>query len=103
MTATQRQFSPIFVATITASNVETKVSGKGARYLLCREATFARRGRPAQKRTVMSFGPAADKLRGLLQTGKPIDLAVQYDGGTIKALGVPRPQQVRAGADAPRR
>lgn len=99
-TPTARRFTPVFVATITAASVETKVSGTGSDYLICTDAEFVRANEEPQRRTVMAFGPAAEKVRSLLLPGKPVELAVQFDGGTIKALGAPRPKQKAAATAA---
>ncbi|WP_162815036.1 hypothetical protein [Erythrobacter aureus] len=97
MTApTARRFTPVFVATITATSIETKVSGTGADYLICTDAEFLREGQAPQSRTVMAFGHSVEKVRDLLSSGQPVELAVQFDGGTIKALGAPRPKQKAA-------
>ncbi len=95
-TPTARRFTPVFVATITATSVATKVSKNGADYLISPDAEFLRDGQPAQRRTVMAFGQSVEKVRDLLVPGEPVELAVQFDGGTIKALGAPRPKQKAA-------
>lgn len=91
-----RKFSPIFVATITPATIEVKTSSKGAEYVRCAGAKFERDGHEPQIRTVMAFGQSAMDIRKLLDEGKPVELAVQFDGGTIKAIGTPRPRQAAA-------
>src|SRR3546814_17134690 len=90
---TARKFSPIFVATITPESIEIKKSHDGADYLLCSGAKFERPGQEAQTRTVMAFGRSAADVHKLLTTGKPVELAVQFNGGTIKVIGTPRERQ----------
>lgn len=90
---TARKFSPIFVATITPTSIETKTSAGGADYLICTGARFERPGQDPQTRTVMAFGQSAIDVRELMAAGKPVELAVQFDGGTIKAIGAPRERQ----------
>ena len=93
---TARKFSPIFVATITPASIENKVSAGGANYLLCAGARFERPGQDAQTRTVMAVGQSAHDVRQLLAVGKPVELAVQFDGGTVKVVGTPRERQAAA-------
>lgn len=99
---TARRFSPIFVATITPSSIETKRSKTGADYLLCTGARFEREGREPQTRTAMAFGQSAQTVHDLLTPGEPCELAVQFDGGTIKIIGAPRPHQKVAADQAAR-
>src|SRR3546814_11557894 len=90
---TARKFSPIFVATSTPGSIEIKKSRDGADYLLCSGAKFDRPGQEAQTRTVMAFGRSAADVHKLLTTGKPVELDVQFNGGTIKVIGTPRERQ----------
>jgi hypothetical protein len=90
---TARKFSPIFVATVTPTSIETKTSNGGADYLICTGARFERPGQDPQTRTVMAFGQSAIDVRELMAAGQPVELAVQFDGGTIKAIGAPRERQ----------
>ena len=59
-------------------------------------ARFERSGQEPQTRTVMAFGPSAKDIRDLLAEGRPVDLAVQFDGGTVKIIGSPRERQAKA-------
>lgn len=95
---TARKHSPIFVATITPGTIETKTSKGGAEYLLCAGARFERRDQEPQTRTVMAFGQSATVVRDLLTAGEPVELAVQFDGGTVKVIGAPRERQAAAAA-----
>src|SRR3546814_793953 len=90
---TARKFSPYFAATITPESIESKKSHDGADYLLGSGAKFERPGQEAQTRTVMAFGRSAADVHKLLTTGKPVELAVQFNGGTIKVIGTPRERQ----------
>src|SRR3546814_7367125 len=74
-------------------SIEIKKSHDGADYLLCSGAKFERPGQEAQTRTVMAFGRSAADVHKLLTTGKPVELAVQFNGGTIKVIGTPRERQ----------
>ena len=95
---TARKFSPIFVATITPTSIETKQSKDGAAYLLCSGARFERPGQEPQTRTVMAFGQSANDVRDMLAAGKPVELAVQFNGGTVKVIGAPRERQAAVAA-----
>lgn len=97
---TARKFSPIFVATITPTSIETKQSKDGAAYLLCSGARFERPGQEPQTRTVMAFGQSAKDVRDMLAAGKPVELAVQFNGGTVKVIGAPRERQAAAAVKA---
>lgn len=96
---TARKFSPIFVATVTPASIETKKASNGDEYLICRSATFSRPGHEPEARTLMAFGQSAQSVRDLLNAGTPVELAVQFNGGTVKMIGAPRPAQAKA-ADA---
>lgn len=103
MTSIARKFSPTFVATITPQNIEIKTAANGDDYLICKGAQIVRNGRDPEHRTLMAFGDSARSVRDLLTVGEPVQLAVQFNGPTIKALGAPRPEQIeRAVAAAAR-
>ena len=91
---TQRAFRPIFNATITPASIESKTSATGGNYLLMSGATVAY-GNVTQTRTVMAFGKSVADVQGMLAEGQPVELAVQYDGGSVRIVG-----QVRAPAAA---
>ena len=40
----------------------------------------------------LAAGKSHTEVAGLLRKGRPVDLAVQYDGGTVKIVGLPREQ-----------
>jgi hypothetical protein len=84
-----RGFRPIFNATITPASIETKQSAKGSDYILMQGATVETSKRSGQ-RTVMAFGKSAEAVRDLLVSGQAITLAVQYEGGTVRVIGLPR-------------
>lgn len=96
-----RKFSPIFVATITPASIEVRTSAKGDEYVVCKGAEFTRNGQDVQTRTAMAFGQSASTVRDLLVEGKPVELAVQFDGGTVKMIGAPRPAQIEANDSKP--
>src|SRR3546814_3993770 len=41
----------------------------------------------------MAFGRSAADVHKLLTTGKPVEPALQFNGGTIKVIGTPRERQ----------
>ena len=84
-----RRFSPIFVATITPAAVETRQGAKGP-YTVMPGATISKSGRADRQLTVMAFGKQRDEVEHMLTQGRPVDLAVQHDGGTLKIIGLPR-------------
>lgn len=88
-TAPARRFSPIFVATITPAAIDTR-EGKNGAYAFMQGSTVSQEGKEPKTMTVMAFGKSHTEVSELLVTGKPVDLAVQYDGGTLKVIGVPR-------------
>lgn len=88
MTAARR-FKPPFVATVVPDGIEL-LEGRTGPYALMREAVVVRDGEPDAIRTVMAFGPAYGEISHLLQAGRPVDLSVRYDGGTLKVVGLPK-------------
>lgn len=96
--ARARRFSPIFAATITPDTVEPLTTVKGKDYTRC-AATISRNGKPDEKRTVLAFGKAHDTVSPLLVAGKPIELAIQMDGGSAKIIGLPRAKVVPIATD----
>jgi hypothetical protein len=94
-TAARAPFRPIFAATITPAGIEALTSVKGKGYIKMQGAQVSRNGGEPTTRTVMAFGKSADAVRDLLVEGKPVELAVQFDGGTVKIIG-----EVRAPATA---
>src|SRR3546814_4609317 len=88
-TAPARRFSPIFVATITPAAIEVR-EGKNGAYAYMQGSTVTQEGRESKTMTVVAFGKSHSEVADLLNPGSPVDLAVQYDGGTLKVIGVPR-------------
>src|SRR3546814_5446898 len=89
--ASKREFRPIFNATITPQSIETLQTSKGDNYLKMTGATVAFKDK-SQERTVMAFGKSVADVEALLETGKPVELAVQFDGGSVRLVGqVPEP------------
>lgn len=82
-------FKPTFVVTVTAGEVASGDTVNRQPFASVKDATISREGREDVKRTVVAFGPAAAVL-GALVPGKPVRLAVQYDGAKLRAIGVPR-------------
>ncbi|AXK43908.1 hypothetical protein [Erythrobacter aureus] len=96
--APKSTFKPIFAATITpGASIEEKTSATGTAYIKMTGATVARGDKPAQERTVMAFGKSADAVRDMLVEGQPVELAVQYDGGSVKIIGEVREDQAAEG------
>src|SRR3546814_13641290 len=46
--------------------------------------------------TTMAFGKSYAEVGKLLRKGRAVDLAVQFDGGTVKVLGRPRDKVAEA-------
>lgn len=84
-----RTFRPIFNATVTPAEIETKPSAKGSDYILMKGAQVAY-GDKTSERTVMVFGKSVDAVRDSLESGKSVELAVQFDGGSVRVVGLPR-------------
>src|SRR3546814_19527184 len=80
--ASKREFRPIFNATITPQSIETLQTSKGDNYLKMTGATVAFKDK-SQERTAMAFGKSFADVEALLQTGKPVALAVQFAGGSV--------------------
>ena len=85
-TATKREYRPIFTATITPQAIETLQTQKGDNYLKMTGATVAFKDK-SQERTVMAFGKSVADVEALLEVGKPVELAVQFDGGSVRIIG----------------
>src|SRR3546814_6604454 len=94
--ASKREFRPIFNSTITPQSIETLQTSKSDNYLKMTGATVAFKDK-SQERTVMVFGKSVADVEALLETGKPVELAVQFDGGSVHIVG-----QVRAAVAAAR-
>ncbi len=86
------KFSPIFIATVTPGSVSTR-NGKNGKYIYSAKTTYATDKMEAPRETtLMAFGKCYEAVAGKLRKGRSIDLAVQFDGGTLKAIGLPREQ-----------
>jgi hypothetical protein len=91
MTATAKR-ARAFVATIVPETVEHR-SGQNGAYVVMPNAVVLREGREDMVRTVMAFGRQNEQIAHLLQEGRAIDLAVRFDGGTMRVVGLPhRPE-----------
>lgn len=93
-TATKREFRPIFTATITPKTIEALKTKTGGDYLKMTGATVEYKDK-SQERTVMAFGKSIEAVGALLEVGKPVELAVQFDNGSVRIIG-----EVRAPAAA---
>lgn len=93
-----KSFSPIFVATVTPAAIVTKTSAKGTDYALMQGATVQKGDAEPKSLTVMAFGKSHAEVANLLETGTPVELAVQYDGGSLKVIGLPREKPAAAAA-----
>jgi hypothetical protein len=80
--------SRAFVATIVPETVEHLVGPKGP-YTLMRNAVVSREGKNDMIRTVMAFGSQNAQISHLIQEGRPIDLAIRFNGGTMRVVGLP--------------
>lgn len=96
--APRKNFRPILRATITPASIEHLVASgpKQTPYIKMSGATVTR-GDKTNVRTVMAFGKSADAVRDMLVEGQPVELAVQYDGGTVKIIGEVREPQAAEG------
>ena len=84
-----QRFNPIFTATVTPASVSNR-AGKNGKYTVLSGATIARDGQADIVRTVMAFGKARDAVLSGLRKGKPVELALQHDGGSVRVIGLPR-------------
>lgn len=91
----QREYRPIFTATVTPATIEAKKTSKGGDYLIMRGAQVAF-GTKTQERTVMAFGKSIDAVRDMLVEGSPVELAVQFDGGSVRIVGQVREKEAAA-------
>src|SRR3546814_15036738 len=85
-----RRFSPIFVATVTPATVSTRTDKSGNKYAYLAGATLAQEGKETKTMTTMAFGKSYAEVGKLLRKGRAVDLAVQFDGGTVTVIGRPR-------------
>src|SRR3546814_15672765 len=85
-----RRFSPIFVATVTPATVSTRTDKNGNKYAHMAGATIAQEGKETKTMTTMAFGKSYAEVGKLLRKGRAVDLAVQFDGGPVKVIGLPR-------------
>ena len=94
-TSNTRRFSPIFTATVTPGSVSTR-SGKNGKYAVMQNSLIQRDGKDDKTMTVMAFGKPREEVARSLRKGRPVDLAVQYDGGTLRVIGFPRAEEPAA-------
>jgi hypothetical protein len=91
-----RRFSPIFRATVTPATVSTRTDKSGNNYAFMAGATIAQEGKEPKTMTTMAFGKSYEEVGKLLRKGRSVDLAVQFDGGTVKVIGLPREKVAEA-------
>ena len=72
--------------------MSTRTDKGGNKYAYLAGATIAQGDKEPKTMTAMAFGKSHTEVAGLLRKGRPVDLAVQYDGGTVKIVGLPREQ-----------
>ncbi len=85
-----RRFSPIFVATVTPAAIAIATDKNGNDYAKMQGSTVQQDGKADKTMTVMAFGNQHAEVADHLVEGQPVDLAVQFDGGTLKVIGLPR-------------
>src|SRR3546814_17784293 len=85
-------YTTLFRSTITPASVSASTAKNGNKYAVMKGATIAREGQEAKVMTAMAFGKSHTEVAKLLRKGRSVDLAVQYDGGTVKIVGLPREQ-----------
>jgi hypothetical protein len=84
-----RRFSPIFTASVTLGSVRTGTASNGNKYSVVQGSTV--HGEKVRNNvTVMAFGKQRDEVAKVLRKGKTVDLAVQWDQGSLKVIGLPR-------------
>jgi hypothetical protein len=88
MPSTARRFSPTFNAVIVPETIETR-NGANGPYTVMSQAVVVRDGREDLVRTVMAFGKPHAAVSHLLSEGSPITLAVRFDGGSLRVIGLP--------------
>ena len=91
-----RRYSPIFTATVTPASVSTKTAKNGNKYLISQGSTLQKGDAEPKTVTLMAFGKSRDEVASVLRKGRPVDLAVQYDGGSVKVIGLPREEAAAA-------
>lgn len=84
-----RRSAAILIATVTPAEVETRKGANGA-YTVMPGATVSREGKEDMVRTVMAFGKPNEAISTLLKSGVPVMLALRFDGGSMKVVGMPR-------------
>lgn len=87
---TARSFSPIFTAAITPGSVRTNTAKNGNKYAVMQGSKVAQGEKVRENITVMAFGAQRDEVAAFLKKGKTVELAVQWDKGSLKVIGLPR-------------
>jgi hypothetical protein len=94
-TKSKSPFRAIFPATITPKTIEHLEvdNAKRTKYVRMTDATFkpektdGKEAQPESIRTAMAFGRSVDMIDGMLAEGRPVLLACQYDGGSVRVIG----------------
>ena len=86
----KRKFSKIFPATITfGDEVVISETKKEVVYAMSRMASIQHPNGQVKNRTVMAFGDQLNEVKDAIFPGNTVELAVQYEGGTVKVVGFP--------------
>lgn len=96
---TTSNFRKIFPALITPSTIENLNSDNARRtpYIKMPGATFQQEGKETiSTRTVMVFGKSIDSVRDILETGRQVRVAAQFDGGSVRIIGLCNDDMVEA-------
>lgn len=98
-TAPRKGFRPIFTATVTPASVRTR-TGKNGKYTYMAGARVQTANTDNDNVTVMAFGKPHEEVKRALRKGRPVELAVQRDGGVVNVIGFPRAKAEPAAAAA---
>lgn len=82
-----RSFRPTITATVTPASIDV-CEGETGRYAVLKGATIQKRDGSKMTKTILAFGKAQKALEGRLTAGNPIALKIQYNGGTMRAVGL---------------
>lgn len=85
-----KKYSKIFTATVTfGDNVTISETKKASIYAKSPESKIEHPDGQVKDRTVMIFGDQLNEVQDSVFPGNTVELAVQYDGGTVKVIGYP--------------
>lgn len=80
--------SRIFKAIVTPASVSTR-TGKNGKYTYLAGATVET-SKGSKTMTAMAFGKSHQEVASKLRKGRPVELAVRFDGATLRIVGLPR-------------